>query len=62
MDEKYLKSTKVENGIEVKIYQFKALHKKMDGVLNYCTHLLYKSKEQKNNAHTFILHRLETEV
>ncbi len=34
IDEKYLKTTKVEDDIEVKIYQFEALHKKITGAIN----------------------------
>jgi len=34
MDKKYLQETKIENDIEVKIYQFKALHKKITGTVN----------------------------
>jgi len=34
IDKKYLKERKIENDIEVKIYQFEALHKKILGALN----------------------------
>jgi putative transposase len=34
IDKKYLKATKIEDDIEVKIYQFEALHKKIYGALN----------------------------
>ena len=53
MDEKYLKSTKVENGIEVKIYQFQALHKKIDGALNIVL-IFSTNQKSKKITHTIL--------
>ena len=53
MDEKYLKSTKVENAIEVKIYQFKALHKKIDGALNIVL-IFSTNQKSKKTTHTLL--------
>jgi putative transposase len=49
INEKYLKETKVEDDIEVKIYQFKALHKKITGAVNI---VLIFSTNLKNNKTT----------
>jgi putative transposase len=49
IDEIYLKETKVEDDIEVKIYQFKALHKKITGAVNI---VLIFSTNLKNNKTT----------
>lgn len=49
IDEVYLKETKVEDDIEIKIYQFKALHKKITGAVNI---VLIFSTNLKNNKTT----------
>jgi len=49
IDEIYLKETKVEDDIEVKIYQFEALHKKITGAVNI---VLIFSTNLKNNKTT----------
>jgi len=49
IDQKYLKETKIEEDIEVKIYQFEALHKKITGAVNI---VLIFSTNLKNNKTT----------
>jgi len=49
IDEVYLKETKVEDSIEIKIYQFQALHKKITGAINI---VLIFSTNLKNNKTT----------
>ena len=53
IDEKYLKETKIENDIEVKIYQFEALHKKISGALNIVI-VFSTNLNTKKTTHTIL--------
>jgi len=53
IDEKYLKTTKVEDDIEVKIYQFEALHKKITRAVNIV--LIFSTNlSTKKTTHTIL--------
>jgi len=53
MDEKYLKKTTVDKDIETKIYQFKAIHKKINGSLNIV--LIFSTNlKTKKTTHTIL--------
>jgi len=53
IDKKYLEETKIENNIEVKIYQFKALHKKITGTVNIV--LIFSTDlRNKKTTHTIL--------
>jgi len=53
IDQKYLKETKIEEDIEVKIYQFTALHKKVHGALNVV--LIFSTNlKTKKSTHTIL--------
>ena len=53
MDERYLKKTTTHKGIETKIYQFKALHKKINGSLNII--LIFSTNlKNKKTTHTIL--------
>jgi putative transposase len=53
IDEKYLKERKVEDDIEVKIYQFEALHKKITGAVNIV--LIFSTNlRNKKTTHTIL--------
>ena len=53
IDEKYLKETKVEDDIEIKIYQFTALHKKILGALNIVV-IFSTNLNSKKTTHTIL--------
>ena len=53
IDEKYLKVTKVEDDIEVKIYQLQALHKKIYGALNIVI-IFSTNLSSKKTTHTIL--------
>jgi putative transposase len=53
IDEIYLKATKIEDDIEVKIYQFEALHKKVHGALNIVV-IFSTNLKTKKNTHTIL--------
>ena len=57
MDKKYLKKTTTDKDIETKIYQFEAIHKKINGSLNI---VLIFSTNLKNNSYHFVLYRPRT--
>jgi len=53
MDKKYLKKTTIDKDIETKIYQFKAIHKKINGSLNIV--LIFSSNlKTKKTTHTIL--------
>ena len=53
IDKKYLEETKIENNIKVKIYQFKALHKKITGTVNIV--LIFSTDlRNKKTTHTIL--------
>jgi len=53
MDKKYLKKTTIDKNIETKIYQFEALHKKVNGSLNIILIFSTNLKTQKT-THTIL--------
>jgi len=53
IDQKYLKERKIEEDIEVKIYQFTALHKKVHGALNIVLIFSTNLKTEKS-THTIL--------
>jgi len=53
MDKKYLQETRIEDNIEVKIYQFKALHKKITGTVNIVL-IFSKNLSNEKTTHTIL--------
>jgi len=53
MDKKYLKKRTVDGDIETKIYQFKALHKKINGSLNIVL-IFSNNQKTKKTTHTIL--------